>query len=111
MPELDETAVNGWIDSSSILNDPFISQNWLFRISYRVNDCNSLEAFNKNEGLSVDILQQDGVCIQSIHSVGRPDQTGATVTTDYSIRFYASVKGHSYQRHLYQINYKALTQR
>lgn len=101
----------GWIDSSSILNDPFISQNWMFRISYRRDQCNSLEAFLKDKpSVKKDILDtSSGVCIQSINAVGRVDnRTTGEVESDYTIRFTASSKNNAYDRHVYQISYKAL---
>ena len=107
---LDETTdkngeFTGWIDSGAIMNDPYISQNWLFRIAYKFDACNSLQAYNKGEKTKFDLIDGEGVCIQSVHSIGRPVSEDQ-VTTDYSIRFYASVPEKSWERHVYQINYK-----
>ena len=112
--ELDETTMvgdnfTGWVDSGAIMNDPFKSQAWLFRLAYKYDQCNSLEAFNKNDGSKKDLIDGDGVCIQSVHTIGRPVE-GDELTTDYSILFYASVKGKSWERHLYQISYKSLVE-
>ena len=99
----------GWVDSAAMMNDPYIGQNWLFRIGYKFEDCNSLQAYNKDTSETVDLIDGEGVCIQSVHSIGRPVRENE-LTTDYSIRFYASVPEKSWERHVYQINYKPLVE-
>lgn len=102
------TDSTGWIDSGRVMNDPFKSQNWLFRIAYKQNDCNELQAYNKGTQVTKSLIDGEGVCIQSVQSIGRPINQGDTLTTDNSIRFYASVKGKSWERHVYQISYDGI---
>ena len=78
----------------------------MFRIAYRKNACNSLEAFLKDrpavkkdiiatsklrfknfEFIFIVYLEASGVCIQSINAVGRVDnRTTGEVQSDYTIR-------------------------